>query len=71
MGVGLRQKGYAPSSMKKKIVGLNVFCSYWFEMGSAGFSLLQGKISFLYSIQLPAPNRLETKDICLLGAKIY
>lgn len=50
----LRQQGYAPASMRRKIVVLKVFCSYWVRRGTLAESpFWRVKLSFGRIEQLP------------------
>ncbi|HZS45829.1 MAG TPA: tyrosine-type recombinase/integrase [Blastocatellia bacterium] len=50
----LRQEGYSPASMRRKIVVLKVFCSYWVRKGILSESpFWRVKISFGRILQLP------------------
>jgi site-specific recombinase XerD len=50
----LRQQGYAPASMRRKIVVLKVFCSYWVRKGTLAESpFWRVKLSFGRIEQLP------------------
>lgn len=50
----LRQEGYAPSSIRRKMVVLKVFCSYWVRKGNLSESpFWRVKLSFGRVVQLP------------------
>src|ERR1700682_2653588 len=50
----LRHKGYAPASIRRKIVVLKVFCSYWVRKGTLLESpFWRVKLSFGRVVQLP------------------
>lgn len=50
----LRQDGYAPASIRRKMVVLKVFCSYWVRKGSLPESpFWRVKLSFGRVVQLP------------------
>jgi integrase/recombinase XerD len=50
----LRQRNYSPASMRRKMVVLRVFCSYWVRKGVLGESpFWRVKLSFGRIIQLP------------------
>jgi len=52
--VHLRQKGYAPTSIRRKMVVLKVFCSYWVRRGSSRESpFWRVKLSYGRTEQLP------------------
>lgn len=61
----LRQKGYAPSSIRRKIVTLRVFCGYWMRKGLLPESpFWRVKLSFGRIEQLPrALTRLEAQTL--------
>src|SRR4051812_15738802 len=62
----LRGKGYAPASMRRKVVVLKVFCSYWLRRGGLSESpFWRVKLSFGRIEQLPrALTEIEMR--CLL-----
>jgi len=61
----LREKGYAPASIRRKIVVLKVFCSYWVRNGAMTESpFWRVKISYGRIEQLPrALTEIEMRDI--------
>jgi site-specific recombinase XerD len=61
----LRDEGYAPASIRRKIVALRVFCSYWVRKGSLPESpFWRVKLSFGRIEQLPrALTRLEAQSL--------
>lgn len=61
----LKQKGYAPSSIRRKIVTLRVFCGYWMRKGPLPESpFWRVKLSFGRIEQLPrALTRLEAQAL--------
>lgn len=61
----LRIRSYAPASMKRKMVVLKVFCSYWVRKGVLSESpFWRVKLSFGRTIQLPrALTESEMRDL--------
>lgn len=61
----LRTKSYAPASMRRKIVVLKVFCSYWVRKGVLAESpFWRVKLSFGRIVQLPrALSELEMGEL--------
>jgi integrase/recombinase XerD len=61
----LRTKSYAPASMRRKMVVLKVFCSYWVRKGVLSESpFWRVKISFGRIVQLPrALSESEIRDL--------
>jgi integrase/recombinase XerD len=61
----LRSKSYAPASMRRKMVVLKVFCSYWVRKGVLSESpFWRVKLSFGRVVQLPrALTELEIRDL--------
>ena len=61
----LREKGYSPTSIRRKIVVLKVFCSYWVRNGAMTESpFWRVKISYGRIEQLPrALTEIEMRDI--------
>jgi len=61
----LKQKGYAPSSIRRKIVTLRVFCGYWLRKGPLSESpFWRVKLSFGRIEQLPRVlTRLEAQTL--------
>jgi integrase/recombinase XerD len=61
----LRAKSYAPASMRRKMVVLKVFCSYWVRKGVLSESpFWRVKISFGRIVQLPrALTESEIRDL--------
>lgn len=50
----LRQEGYSPASIRRKMVALRVFCSYWVRRGTLSESpFWRVKLSFGRTVQLP------------------
>jgi integrase/recombinase XerD len=61
----LRTKSYAPASMRRKMVVLKVFCSYWVRKGVLSESpFWRVKLSFGRIVQLPrALSKSEMRDL--------
>src|ERR1700730_3580025 len=61
----LRTKSYAPASMRRKMVVLKVFCSYWVRKGVLSESpFWRVKLSFGRIVQLPrALSESEMRDL--------
>ena len=61
----LRQKGYSPASIRRKMVALRVFCSYWLRKGVLIESpFWRVKLSFGRVEQLPqALSKKEMRDL--------
>ena len=61
----LRAKSYAPASMRRKMVVLKVFCSYWVRKGVLSESpFWRVKLSFGRIVQLPrALTESEIRDL--------
>src|SRR6185369_11088941 len=61
----LRIKGYSPSSMRRKVVVLKVFCSYWLRRGELSESpFWRVHISYGRIVQLPrALTEVEIKEL--------
>lgn len=61
----LKQEGYAPASVRRKIITLRVFCSYWVRRGPLPESpFWRVKLSFGRIEQLPrALTRLEAQSL--------
>ncbi len=61
----LREKGYSPASIRRKIIVLKVFCSYWVRNGAMSESpFWRVKISYGRIEQLPrALTEIEMRDI--------
>jgi site-specific recombinase XerD len=61
----LRQRSYSPASMRRKMVVLKVFCSYWVRKGVLSESpFWRVKLSFGRTVQLPrALTESEMRDL--------
>lgn len=65
----LRQQGYLPASMRRKIVVLKVFCSYWLRRGELDESpFWRVKLSFGRIEQLPRALTVEEMQSLLAHA---
>ena len=67
----LRTKSYAPASMRRKMVVLKVFCSYWVRKGVLSESpFWRVKLSFGRIVQLPrALTESEMRDLLAQAAQ--
>lgn len=67
----LRTKSYAPASMRRKMVVLKVFCSYWVRKGVLTESpFWRVKLSFGRIVQLPrALSESEMRDLLAQARK--
>lgn len=67
----LRQDGYAPASMRRKMVVLKVFCSYWLRRGKLAESpFWRVQLSFGRIIQLPrAMTEVEMKELLVQAGR--
>lgn len=69
----LRQEGYSPASIRRKMVALRVFCSYWVRKGLIPESpFWRVKLSFGRLEQLPrALSKREMKKLLTQAKRIY
>ncbi|HEV7681513.1 MAG TPA: tyrosine-type recombinase/integrase [Pyrinomonadaceae bacterium] len=69
----LRTKSYAPASMRRKMVVLKVFCSYWVRKGVLSESpFWRVKLSFGRIVQLPrALTESEMRDLLAQARQNY
>jgi len=68
----LRKEGYSPASIRREMVALRVFCSYWFRRGAGRISLLASQLSFGRIEQLPrALTEGEMRALIGQGRKDY
>ncbi|HJQ71459.1 MAG TPA: tyrosine-type recombinase/integrase [Blastocatellia bacterium] len=69
----LRQKGYSPSSIRRKMVALRVFCSYWVRKGTLPESpFWRVQLSFGRVQQLPrALTRREMRALLTQARREY
>lgn len=67
----LQQDGYAPASMRRKMVVLKVFCSYWLRRGQLAESpFWRVHLSFGRIVQLPrALTEVEMKELLVQAGR--
>lgn len=66
----LRQEAYAPASIRRKIVTLRVFCSYWIRKGAMSESPFW-RVELSYGRVEPLPRTLTKREVRALLAQAW